>query len=73
MISFYDWVIQFRNKKSKFKGAGKLIYDDPDFPKDVETSDVLLVYLDNNYYVCKMDLDAWYDLFNLYLKELKKK
>lgn len=73
MISFYEWVIQFRNKKSNLKNAGKIVYDDPDFPRDVKTSDELLHYLDDNYYVCKNDLDSWRDLFDLYQKWLMKK
>ncbi len=70
MISFYDWIIQFRNKKSNLGIAGFIIYDDPKFPKDVKTFNELSNYLELNYYYGKSDLNILCDIFNLYLKKV---
>lgn len=71
MISFYDWVIQFRNKKSNLGRAGFIVYDDPEFPKDIKTFNELCNFLELNYYVGNSDLDIFRDIFNLYLKKVK--
>lgn len=49
VISFYEWIIQFLNDNSEIGKAGKIIHDDPDFPKEISNYETFRKFVKEHY------------------------
>ena len=49
MMSYYDWIVQFREDKNNLGIIGKIVYEDQNFPKEISNYEKLRIYLKDNF------------------------
>ena len=72
MISFFDWVIKFREEENIIGFVGSDVYNDEKFPKDITSVKQLENYLTSNSQHFFYYLKNFCESFEFYYKEMKE-
>ena len=72
MISFFDWVIKYREEENIIGFVGSDVYNDKKFPKDITSVKQLENYLTSNSQHIFYYLKNFREAFEFYYKEMKE-